>query len=375
MAGKKMRTLLGQLGLTQVRHVSAVRLRAAPPLVREVYGQVEADFGVLAPPVALHAPAPRVLAASWLMLRETLLMTGRLERPVKEAVATAVSRANTCPFCVTVHNNTLSGLTVHDDTLPGLAGPAEMLLTADGQLGPGTDVAVRAATAWAADSMTEPGAAQHQPVCQADQAPELIGTAVLLHYLNRMVNVFLGEVPLPPGVPKFMLGRVMRTLGGMIRAAAREPHPPGMSLQLLPSASLPGDLSWAAADSVVAEAFARACAAIDEAAARSVPDVVKDAVTAELAGWHGEPRGPSRAWVEDRVTGLPYARRAAARLALLTAFASYQVDHTVIEQVRRDGTSDAEMIELTAWASLAAARRAGGWIPVGAPASTATPAA
>src|ERR1039457_6101964 len=53
-----MRTLLGQLGLTQVRHVTPVRIGAGPGLVRQVYRQVEREFGVLAPPMALHSPAP-----------------------------------------------------------------------------------------------------------------------------------------------------------------------------------------------------------------------------------------------------------------------------------------------------------------------------
>jgi AhpD family alkylhydroperoxidase len=352
-----MRTLLGQLGLTQVRHVAPVPIGAGPDLVRQVYRQVEQEFGVLAPPMALHSPAPQVLAASWLMLRETLIVTGQVDRAAKEAVATAVSLRNTCPFCVTMHSSTLSGL----------AGWTGLTARANHTAGSVTDPRVRAAHAWAVDSGTEEGALRHEPTCPADQAPELIGTAVMLQYLNRMVNVFLGEAPLPPGVPKIMLRPVMRVLGGVIRPAAHGPHPPGSSLDLLPPAPLPGDLSWAAHRPAVAGAFARGCAAIDAAGARSVPAVVRETVMTELAGWHGEPRGPSRAWVEEIVSGLPVAHRAAGRLALLTALASYQVDQSVIDRFRLESPDDATLVELTSWASLAAARRAGGWIPVGMP--------
>jgi AhpD family alkylhydroperoxidase len=349
-----MRTLLGQLGLTQVRHVTPVRIGAGPGLVRQVYRQVEREFGVLAPPMALHSPAPQVLAASWLMLRETLIVTGQVDRATKEAVAAAVSLSNTCPFCVTVHSNTLSGLAGR--TAQG-NGPARSV----------TDPPMRAAEAWARDSGTEEGARRHKPACPADLAPDLIGTAVLLHYLNRVVNVLLTEVPLPPGVPRIVLGRVMWVLGRMIQAASREPHPPGRSLDLLPPAPLPEDLSWAAGNPAVADAFARACAAIETSAARSVPAVVRETVMAELAGWHGEPRGPSRAWVEDIVSGLPTAHQGSGRLALLTAFASYQVDQSVIDKFRLESPDDATLVELTSWASLAAARRVGSWIPVAAP--------
>jgi hypothetical protein len=66
------------------------------------------------------------------------------------------------------------------------------------------------------------------------------------------------------------------------------------------------------------------------------------------------------------VSGLPEPHRAAGRLALLTALASYQVDKPIIEAFRRDRPDDATLIELTSWASLMAARRVGAWIPVGA---------
>jgi AhpD family alkylhydroperoxidase len=376
MTGKGFRTMLGQLGLTQVRYVTPVRLGAAHDLVGQVYQQVQRDFGVLAPPVALHSPAPDVLAASWLMLRETLLVTGLVERAAKEAVATAVSRGNTCPFCVTVHSGTLNGLIQSDDAIA----------LANDHIDAVTDPRVRAIAAWARASGTAEGAARYEPVCPATDAPELIGTAVLLQYLNRMVNVFLGEVPLPPGVPRIALGRVMRVLGKMIRTAAGEAHQPGAALDLLPPAApgpdgggqaLPDDLAWASSSPTVAEAFARAAAAVDAAGLRSVPAPVRELVTVELAGWHGEARGPSRAWVEDALSGLPAAHRAAGRLALLTALASYQIDRSVVDEFRAKQSGDRQsgdrqsgdrtLIELTSWASLAAARRAGGWIPVGEP--------
>jgi len=95
--------------LAQIRYVAPVRPGAAPGPVAEVYAQMERDFGMLAPPVALHAAAPDILAAIWLMLRESTLVPGALDRAAKEAIATAVSAANACPYCVEVHGTTLAG--------------------------------------------------------------------------------------------------------------------------------------------------------------------------------------------------------------------------------------------------------------------------
>jgi AhpD family alkylhydroperoxidase len=346
MSSKPVTAMLGLLGLTQVRYVSPVGRRAARGLVGRVYEQVEREFGVLAPSVALHSPAPEVLAASWLMLREVLLVTSNVDRTAKEAVAATVSLGNTCPWCVAIHNTTFSGL----------SGNAAQSIT---------DPRLRAIAAWAKDCGTREGALRHEPACSAQEAPELIGTAALLHYFNRMVNVFLTELPLPPGTPRVALGPVMQVLGRKIRPGAGQSYQPGTSLDLLPTAPLSRDLSWAASNPVVAGAFARIRGAVDAAGTRSVPSAVRDAVMTELESWHGEPRGPSRAWAEDAISALPTAHRAAGRLALLTALASYQVDRSVIGEYRSGGSSDAQLVELTSWASLAAARRACAWIPVG----------
>src|SRR5207245_4256084 len=96
--------------LAQIRHVSVVPPGRAEGLVAAVYAQVERDFGMLAPPVALHSPAAGPLAACWVMLRETLVAHGLADRAAKEAVAAAVSLGNTCPYCVAVHNAVLGGL-------------------------------------------------------------------------------------------------------------------------------------------------------------------------------------------------------------------------------------------------------------------------
>jgi hypothetical protein len=52
-------------------------------------------------------------------------------------------------------------------------------------------------------------------------------------------------------------------------------------------------------------------------------------------------------------------QKAAGRLALLVAFASFQVDAGVVERCRTAGAGDAALVELGAWSALAAARRMG----------------
>ncbi|MDH6124911.1 carboxymuconolactone decarboxylase family protein [Kitasatospora sp. GP82] len=328
MAGAVLRSALRR-SLGQVRHVSPVRVPRAGERVGRIYAELEREFGMLAPPVALHSPAPEVLAACWMLLRETLVATGSVDRAVKEAVATAVSGANSCPYCVEVHGMTLRQLL--DPAGPELGAVAE----------------------WARS-----GGARPAPF-PAAHAPELVGVAVTFHYLNRMVNIFLPESPLPTGAPPALRTRATGLLGRFLGPAARRHWAPGGSLDLLPSAALPADLAWAAATPSVAGAFARAAAAAESAGARTVPEPVRGLVRAELAGWDGRPKGPSRAWVNDAVAGLPPAQRAVGRLALLTALASYQVDQSIVADFRQERPGDTALIELTFWAAFAAAREMG----------------
>jgi AhpD family alkylhydroperoxidase len=333
-----------------VRQVAPVPPGAADGLVAEVYQQCSRDFGMLAPPVTLHSPAPDVLAAAWSMLRETLVAPGKLDRAAKEAIAAAVSVSNSCPYCVDVHSTTLHGLARGRDVAAIAADRAHAV----------ADRRLREIAGWA--RATGLRATAGPPPVPPSQGPEAVGVAVVFHYLNRMVNVFLTESPFPPGAPAAVRAGIQRLAGRLMRPLARAPREPGASLALLPAAPLPADLAWAAGSPPVAGAFARAAAAVD-AAAGSVPQPVRELLAGRLAGWDGRPAGPSRAWVDAATAGLTAADRPAGRLALLTALASYQVDQSVIEEFRQGSRGDAALVELTAWASLAAARRVGSWQP------------
>lgn len=327
--------------LRDTRHIPVVARRDAHGLVADVYRQVEHDFSMLAPPTALHSVAPETMAAAWTILRETLLAQGNADRATKEAVATAVSQANSCPYCADVHGMTLDAIAVHE--------PADHAALKEWVRAAGT------------------GDAQLPPPFAPAQAPEIIGTAVTFHYYNRMVNVFLRESPFPSHVPESAKPKARKVLGGVLRPVTAGPTP-GASLGFLPAAPMPDDLEWAQGNTVIADSFARAYAAIEAAGTRSVPRSVRTVVRGHLATWHGEAPGISRSWVEQAVAELPAADQAAGRLALVVARASYQVDDGLVAEFRRTAPGDDTLVELTAWASMAAARRISTFFAAAAPA-------
>src|SRR5262245_30876330 len=89
-----------------VHYVTPVPRDAASGLVAQVYAQIKQDLGVVPEPFTLHSPAPDLLAGAWAIFRETLLV-GKVRRGIKEALATQVSQANQCPWCVDAHTISL----------------------------------------------------------------------------------------------------------------------------------------------------------------------------------------------------------------------------------------------------------------------------
>jgi len=316
----------------RVHYVDVVRPNEAAGLVAEVYARIRAEF-LLGDPLALHSTSPELLAASWVMVRETLVV-GQVARGFKEAVAAAVSRSNACPYCVQVH------------------GAMERA-----SRGEAHDTYVR----WARATRHPGVRALADPPFTAEEAPEVIGVAVALHYLNRMVSVFLEESPFP--APRAARGLFERVASPVFRRAAAVSAMPGTSGDLLEPADLPEDLAWARGRPEIATAFGAAAAAMERAAAPVLSEVVRTRVRERLRGWWGEDRGLER-WVDEEVADLPPSERPAARLVWLTALAPYRVDDPTVEAFRERQPEDAALVAATAWSSFAAARRIGSWLKV-----------
>ncbi|MFD3688145.1 carboxymuconolactone decarboxylase family protein [Nocardiopsis sp. NPDC058631] len=317
--------------LRDVRHVRPVAPREARGATAALHRQLERDFGVLAPPVALLTPAPECAAATWVALRESLLVPRRTGRAAREAVATAVSRENTCPYCVEVHGATL-----------GVLGAAD-----GGSGGGGSDGG-------------GPWAGLPAPTDPAERA-ELGAVVLTFHHINRLVNVFLPESPLPAFAPPAVRGMLRRATAATIASGSGRPLAPGAALDLLPEAALraptPPDLAWAAGEPRVLRALTAATAAVDAAGERVLTARVRDLLLRHL-GEHGTgPAGVSSSWTDGPLDALPPSERALGRLALLTARASYQVTDDTIAACREAGADDPALVRAVSWAAMAAARQ------------------
>ncbi len=329
-----------------IKYIKPTPYRSATGLTAEVY---QADF-LPVPPVTLHSPLPEVMAGVWSILRETLT-AGQADRALKEAVAAAVSKINECPYCVDVHTSMLHATSEHDAASAILRGDYDSI----------HDSQIRAVVQWILANRTANASGVFPPPFSHRDAPEIIGTAVAFQYINRMVNVFLEDSFMPvPSAFKGLTGRLFGATAGkrLIHGSSHQ----GDSLKFVPQAKLPEDLFWAASNPAVAGAFAGFAAVVEDAGNAVLPETVRFLVSARVQAWNGEALGISRRWVDDAVVEIKEDHRAAARLALLTALASYQVDSSIVEAFRSQYPDDAQLIAATAWASFTAARHVGVWL-------------
>lgn len=330
-----------------IRWLSAPEFARASGLAAEVYRQLDREF-MSVPPITLHHLNPQLMAGVWSSCRESLVAGP--DRAMKELIAVAVSQANRCPYCVQAHTSMLLGA---DDR------PALDALAAGGQSG-GT---LATLAAWASATGRKASLSAVPPFSKR-QAPAFMATAVLFHYINRMVNIFLDETMMPvvgkvPVVGDQAFRIFSRVTSGRIVRISAEP---GLFLTGNPAMKLPEAFGWAADDPAVVGGLLRFADAVRSAADASVDAEVQALVKRQVSAWEGEPPGLGKGWLDIAVSELPERLRPQARLALLAAMASWAVDSGEIESCRRAGLDDRALLDTAAWGAFLAAERIAGWL-------------
>ncbi|PBC60277.1 DNA-binding protein [Streptomyces sp. Tue6028] len=312
---------------------------AATGRTAEVYAQLSDDFGIARPPTfVVLSSAPELMAASWALMRESLV-AGAGARADKELAALGVSQANRCPFCVDAHTMLLHATGDH--------ALAESVARGDTP----ADAEHARVLAWGRATRT-PGARELRPYpFPAAHAPAFIGTVLSFHFINRIVSALLTENLLPGNIQRF---RAVRSLAGrsFARTVRRRPAP-GAGTSLLDTTD-PGP-GWALGTSVgpayaaLRDAALQGAGLLDEADRLLVRDVV--------GRWDGT--HPPLAW-----DALPGRSRPGARLALLAALAPYRITDEDVTAWRGPEHSDHCLVHLVAYGAFAAVDRIESALPV-----------
>jgi AhpD family alkylhydroperoxidase len=338
----------GIVGL--IKYIRPVKPSLAEGLVADVYGQIKRDFGRVAEPFLMHSPVPKLLAGAWMVCRETELV-GNVPRATKESVATAVSKLNHCPYCVDAHSIMLDAL--------GENRTADAI--SESRAASISDSRNRMVVEWALATTSPRSDLLRWLPFSRQEAPEIIGTAVFYHYMNRMANVLLSETPLPLS-QGFLRKPLKHVASWMFSGAVNRSKSAGESLLFLPKTDLPNDLRWAKNCSNVAWAYASFAAAVEEAGELSLPVEARAYLQQEINEWSGKTSELSLAWTEDAIARFDDATQSATRLALMVALAPYRVEKQVVCAFQKYFPQDEKLLGVLAWASFAVARKIGTWL-------------
>jgi AhpD family alkylhydroperoxidase len=333
-----------------IRYISSVKPGHAEGLVADVYTQVQRDFGKVVEPFQMHSFIPKLLAGVWIVCRETELV-GIVPRVLKEVIAASVSQLNRCPYCVDAHTIILASAGENKISNAISNARYEEIL----------DPKIFLTVKWAL-ATTSPRSEQIRSFpFSHDEAPEIIGTAVFYHYMNRMANILLGESPLPFS-QNWLKKPLKKVAGTYFSDAVNRNKTPGESLKFMPKTDLPNDLRWTMRNPNIARSYAILASAIEETGEQALPLEVRAHVEEELSNWNGTISELGLAWSEDAINHFDEAMATAARLAVLTALAPDRVDRDVILAFKKHFPEDTKLLGALSWASFAAARRIGTWL-------------
>ncbi|GAA3542916.1 carboxymuconolactone decarboxylase family protein [Nonomuraea rosea] len=363
------------------RYVTPVEPQNATGRTARVYGQLAEDFGMARMAVFLTlSPSPEVQAATWAMLRESLL-AGSAPRTDKEVVALGVSMANQCPFCVAAHTTLLHATGDHRlaETVARGDTPADpthaALLTWAKAPSEGTwhpvsqdawDVGGQDARHAGAQDARQAGGQDAGPVGGAPAGPypvehahEYIGTALAFHFINRMASALLTDNLMPAGLQR---SRLVRSVGGRVMSrAVRRRLRVGTSLALVADLPAGPEPDWAAGTPVGAayaalEVAATAGGELLAGGARDGGGDARAVVVGVVEAWDGSPLPMDTAWLDGPLAALPADERPGARLALLTALAPYRVTDADVAAWRGSKT-DEDLVRLCAFGAITATKR------------------
>ena len=348
MLPKNLRnSVFESLSLKTMRYVDAVPTRQATGLLADLYQQFTEDFFINGS-LTSHSAVPELLAGVWAGGRETIIQADQLDQMTKEAMAATLSRVNDCAYC--------------GDMLISLVHSAGELSAAKGIFRGDEnnlqDKQLEQRLQWVAAVASPGGEFPASAPFSAEQMPEAIGSLVAMSHINRYSHVVMDGSPVPFGQSAVKYSALSLFSLELKEVVARDLQP-GRSLELLPAAELPQDMSWAQPNPRIADAMARWSASIDRFAKPAVPTAVQDLLRQRVENWQGEAMPLSRSWVQQAVADLDADDHAMAALCLVVALSPWQFSDDLIQPVIEQIPSKTELVKILNFAAFAGARRLG----------------
>ncbi|MHC4353072.1 MAG: carboxymuconolactone decarboxylase family protein [Planctomycetota bacterium] len=332
--------------VTMRRFFTPISIKTATGLAKEVCRQSERDFFVNGT-ITSHAAAPEIMAGMWVGGRETALTNMELPAWLKKAMGAALSEVNKCPYC--------------EDMLLSLTHGARQDNVANSlrkhEVESISDELTQKRLKWTKASITRNSPELDSPPFSHEEMPEALGTLAVFNYTNKISDLTMDGSPVP-GV--FRAG-ALKIFGVELRESSAMDLEHGASLSLLHEVEISEEFHWALPNPLVADSLSRWNHVVETAIDDVLSEEAQSQIRDNLKSWQGGQAPLSRAWVEDEIQDIREDERNKARLALIVAKASYQIDDGAIEKVVRQGLTEADLVKLGAWSALLGAKTISNW--------------
>lgn len=322
----------------RIRFIRPVSFAESTGTVREIYDQILAEYG-LGGPYFVTSVSPPLLATTWNLLR-TSMLSGPLGRGKGEAIAAAVAKAESCPFCVDVHTELASAAGERDTASLLASGDWDALI----QRGSESD---RLAL-WARDAVR--GSTMAPPI-EATLEPYAISVALTFVHITTMVTIFQEDgllAGLGGSRPIDRMAKVYmrKSLGKRMLKRSSSPAPtPG-----LPSDPGSGeDYDFVQSVPPLATAWAAWNQAVGAMGANLLSQQARLVVDTTIAERQGCAPSLDLRFVDEALVSLRENEQGAARLALLAGTAPYRVVQGDLNRSGPGGDRGRDWVALAAY--------------------------
>jgi AhpD family alkylhydroperoxidase len=272
-----------------IKYLKAESVRHSVGSNRAVFAQMQLENAGVHGPFLIHAAQPKLLAALWAIFRETQLASG-IPRANLETLALLIAQDNRCPWCIEAHQ-----VALHSH---GIVPEIEQWYRAN-----------------------------PNPTRSPSNEAVLRIASICWQYINRMTNIFLVE----SAWQRFgVLRNSAQPLMGKIFATffLGRKYAAGRSLELIDQTPLPEHLHWAASAGASGQALAYFHQTILALGERLIAPQTQKVVLETIKS---KPSlGLSRHWADKAVASLEPKEQIVAKVLLLAALASYQIDENLI---------------------------------------------
>lgn len=331
-----------------IKYIKYISPNKAKSQQKELYQQIKRDFGMVAEPFLLHSLHYELTASVWAVLRESCLVNRYVNRTITESIATTISSINSCPYCVDAHSiiligtkNKTIGKAIAENNCEDIENPA-----------------VRRIVHWAKKNKELGSETIQTPPFAQIEAPEIIGTAVVFHYINRMVSVLLDESPLPMnGFVKDILKAIVSKI--TFSKAINRLKKAGDSLTFIRDIQCDDDFYWAKSDDNIHKTFSALKSVVFDLADKYIPTDIQNFLIEAAKDWDGQSMGISRNWVKKYLENFDEKFHPLLNLALLTMFADYQINEKTIQKFKKFDISDEALLSVLAFSSFIVATQIG----------------